>query len=106
MFSGVAMVTVKVKFFGIVRDITRAPVTEIEVDDDATVLDLLQALQRECGQSFSDAVLSDVNGLQSHVMLFMNDEEVNRWKLGETKVVGPGGGAEAIVYVIPSAVGG
>ena len=100
------MITVNVKFFGVVKGITDEPITVIEVNEDATLADLLQGLYRKYGKPFGDRVLSDSNGLKGHVKLFLNGEEVDSRKLETTKVVVAGAAGEAMLYVVPSTAGG
>ncbi len=100
------MATVKVKFHGVIRDITRTPMTEIEVDDNATVMDLLSALHQKYGQPFHDRVLDDALGVRTYVRLFLNDEELDNRALAATNLVNGGVAAEAILYVMPAMTGG
>lgn len=100
------MVTVKVKFFGVVRDVTDGPHTVVELDDDATLIDLLQELHKKYGKPFYDGVLSESKGMKGHVKLFMNGEEVDSRKLATTKVMVDGAAAETMFYVVPATTGG
>lgn len=100
------MVTVNVKFFGVVRDLTDGPHTAVELDDNATLTDLLKELHKKYGKPFYDGVLSEENGLKGHVKLFMNGEEVDSRKLATTKVMVDGAAAETMLYVVPSTTGG
>jgi molybdopterin converting factor small subunit len=100
------MVKVKVKFFGVVRGLTDGPSTVVEMDDDATLADLLKELHKKYGKAFYDGVLCESNGLKGHVKVFLNDEEIDNRRLAATKVVVAGAAAEAMLYVVPSTAGG
>ncbi len=100
------MTKVKVKFHGVIRDITHAPTTEIELKDGATVKDLLDNLHQKYGRDFYDRVLDDMVGVRTYVRLFLNNEEVDNTKLDTTKVVVDGSAAEAMLYVMPASTGG
>jgi len=100
------VVAVKVKFFGAVRGLTDGPATVVELNEDATMTDLLTELNRRYGKPFHDRVLSDTQGLKGHVKLFLNGEEVDSRKLAATKVSVAGEPAETVVYVVPSTAGG
>src|ERR1035437_6153267 len=100
------MVRVNVKFFGVVRGLTDGPHTVVELDDDATLTDLLKELHKRYGKPFYDGVLCESNGLKGHVKLFMNGEEIDSRKLATTKVAVAGAAAETMLYVVPSTPGG
>ncbi len=103
------MVAVKVKFFGAIKGLTDGPNTVVELDEDATVTDLLKELHKKYGKSFYDGVLSDANGLngvKGHVKLFINGEEVHSQKFATTKVMVDGAVAETMLYVVSATTGG
>jgi molybdopterin converting factor small subunit len=100
------LVAVKVKFFGVVRGLTDGPSTVVEMDNDATLADLLEELHKKYGKRFYDGVLCESNGLKGHVKLFMNDAEIDSRKLATTKVAVAGAAAETMLYVVPSTAGG
>ncbi len=100
------MATIKVKFHGVIRDITGGPTTEVELSDDATVMDLLKTLHEKYGQAFYDRVLDEALGVRTYVRLFLNDEELDNNALASTKLVTDGVAADAMLYVMPAMTGG
>ena len=100
------MVAVRVKFFGAVRGFTDGPATVVELNENATMTDLLAELNRKYGKRFHDRVLSDTEGLKGHVKLFLNGEEVDSRNLATTKVSLAGEPVETVDYVVPSTAGG
>ncbi len=99
------MATVKVKFFGVIRDVTGAQTTEVEMQDGATVMDLLKELHNRYGQPFYDRVLDEAIGVRTYVRLFINNEELPNNKL-DARLVEDGVAAEAMFYVMPAMTGG
>ncbi len=97
---------VTVKFHGVIRDVTREGTAELELPDDATVDDLLVRLCDKYGQGFADRVLDDRMGIQSYILIFLNDEEVNPSALKTTRLCTDGQNARATLYVLPGSTGG
>lgn len=100
------MAIVKVKFFGVIRDVTGSLTAEIEVKDDATVEDLVVELRKKYGPAFADRVLDGAIGIRNYVKLFLNNEEVDNKYLGTTKLMIGGSLAEATIFVMPATAGG
>ncbi|MDO8473099.1 MAG: hypothetical protein Q7T05_04700 [Dehalococcoidia bacterium] len=99
------MVKVKVKFFGVIRDVTGVPMTEVELEDGAVMTDLLAHLHRKFGQRFYDRVLDGAHGIRNYIRLFLNDEEIDAATLGTTRLSG-GGSPEVVLYVMSAGTGG
>lgn len=103
------MVVVQVKFFGDVRSFTDGPKTIVELNDGATVTDLLKELDKKYGKPFHDGVLSESNelyGIKGHVKLFLNGDAVESRNFPTTKLVAEGAAAEAMFYVVSATTGG
>ena|SRR3989304_6632317 len=100
------MLKVKVRFFGVIRDVTGGQTTEVEVGDDASIMDLVKQLHQQYGRAFYDRVMDEALGVRSYVKLFLNNEEVDNSKLATTKLVRDGAAAEAMIYVMPASTGG
>ena len=103
------MVVVQVKFFGDVKSLTVAPKTIVELNDGATVADLLKELGNKYGKPFHDGVLSEskeLYGVKGHVKLFMNGDAVESRNFPTTKIVAEGAAAEATFYVVSATTGG
>lgn len=100
------MIQVKVKYYGVIRDVTRAPAAEFQLPDDATLSDLLDQMRQRYGQDFAERVLDHRIGVRSYVKLFLNDEEVGANALKTTKLSTGGPSPEATLYVMPGSTGG
>lgn len=97
------MVNVKVKFHGVIRDVTKAPTTELQMAEGSTIRDLLKVLHDKYGSAFADRVLDERTGVRVYVKLFLNNEEVGTL---DTKIVPDGTDANAMIYVMPGSAGG
>ena len=97
---------VKVKYHGVIRDITGGSTAEFDVPDDASVSDLLGHMREQYGQAFEDRVLDDRMGIQTYILIFLNNEEVDQKALSTTRLSTGGEGAEATLYVLPGSTGG
>ncbi len=100
------MVKVKAKYYGVVKDIIKAPTAEFELPDDATMGDLLAAMAQRYGREFAQRVLDDRIGVRSYVKLFLNDEEIEGSAIGTTRLGIGGPDAEATLFIMPSSTGG
>ncbi len=94
---------VKVKFLGIIRDITKGSELELQMPEGATIRGLLQELNRKYGQDFADRVLDDHLGVRTYVKLFLNNYEVTDL---DTEIIADGPAANALLYVMPGSTGG
>ncbi|MDO8691817.1 MAG: MoaD/ThiS family protein [Dehalococcoidia bacterium] len=100
------MVKVKAKYYGVIKDLIKAPTAEFELPDDATMSDLLALMEQRYGQEFALRVLDDRIGVRSYVKLFLNDEEVDSSAIGTTRLGKAGPDAEATLFIMPSSTGG
>jgi hypothetical protein len=103
------MVVVRVKFFGDVKGFAPVPTTMVELNDGASVIDLLKELADLYGKRFQEGVLSqssELYGVKGHVQLFMNGESVERRNFPTTKIVAEGAAAEATLFVVSATTGG
>jgi hypothetical protein len=93
---------VSVMFLGFLRRVAGHREIRVAVDADATVEDLLQALARTYGGSFSDAVFRAPGEVHTHLRAFLNGEEARM-----TDRVAPGGSpAEVALLAVPGFEGG
>ncbi len=100
------MISIKVKFYGVIKDIIKEPAAEFELEDGATMSDLLDLMRRKYGDEFAQRVLDDRIGVRTYVKLFLNDEEVDNASVSSTKLSAAGASAAATLYVMPSSTGG
>ncbi len=96
------MVNVKVKFHGVIRDITKGPSAEVQLPEGSTIRDLLNQLHQNYGSEFADRVLDDRLGVRTYVKLFLNNYEVNTL---DTPIPNEPD-ANAMLYVMPGSAGG
>lgn len=76
---------VKVKTFAMIREAIGTNL-EIELQEDASVRDLLTELTRRYGENFSKVVLDEGGGLQRFVKLFLNGKDVEFLNKFQTKL--------------------
>ena len=100
------MLTVTVKFYGVIRDVTSATTVQVGLDDGATVMDLLDHLHEKYGREFYNRVLDESTGIRHYVKLFLNNQEVDGKALTTTRLAADGSSAEAMLYVMPAGSGG
>lgn len=96
---------IRVKFFGIIRDVVDGPQIEMQVPQDATVRDLLGHLANRYGERFAERVMTSDGGLKTYVKVFINNREVDSKNL-TVPLVTEGEATEAMVYVLPATTGG
>jgi len=97
------MLNVKVKFYGVIRDVTKTSATELQMAEGSTIRDLLNALHEKYGPAFADRVLDDKTGVRVYVKLFLNNGEVGTL---DAEIVPDGTDANAMIYVMPGSAGG
>lgn len=97
---------VRVKYYGVIKDIIKEPTAEFDLPDGASVADLLALMGQRYGPEFIQRVMDERIGVRTYVRLFLNDEEVEGKAIGTTPLSAPGGSAEATLYVMPSSTGG
>ena len=98
-------VPIRVKFYGIIRDVVDGPQVEIQVDSDFTVKDLLGYLAQRYGEKFVERVMTSEGGLKTYVKVFVNNREVDSNNLS-IPLNTEGEATEAMVYVLPATTGG
>lgn len=96
---------IRVKFYGIIRDVVDGPQIEIVLPHDSTVDDLLRYLADRYGERFVERVMTSQGGLKTYVRVFINNQEVAANDLARPLMT-PGETTEATVYVLPSTTGG
>ncbi len=77
-------VTVRVRYFNLVRELTGCSAEEVTLGPDAaTIGGLLGTLARTHGPAFDRFLWSEVGTVNSHVRLFLNDRALVDLRLGE-----------------------
>ena len=71
------MVPVRVKFYGTIKNVIKDTDLRIELQDGATVRDLLAYLTERFGSAFSTRVLDSKGRMQSYVRMFVNENDVD-----------------------------
>ncbi len=103
--DAVQTLPVRVKFYGIIRDVVDGPEVEMQLPQGSTVIDLIHSLADRYGQKFVERVMTSQGGLKTYVKVFINNQEVDSSSL-TTRVVTEGESTEALVYVLPASTGG
>lgn len=96
---------IRVKFYGIIRDVVDGPQVEMQLPQGSTVIDLIRSLADRYGQKFVERVMTSQGGLKTYVKVFINNQEVDSNCL-TTTLVTEGESTEALVYVLPATTGG
>lgn len=100
------MPTVNVQFYGMIRDLVAEPTTVVEVDEDATLADVLNVLMTRCGPPLQHALLDEQGMLQRSVCLSVNDVIVPATALEAPLCSGTSTDTEVSLLVIPPVFGG
>jgi molybdopterin converting factor small subunit len=96
---------VRVKFYGVIRDVVDGPQVELELSRDSTVRDLLRSLADRYGEGFVERVMDSQRGIKTYVRLFINDNEIGNDSL-DTRLATGEAPLQALVYVLPATTGG
>lgn len=94
---------VAVKFLGFLERVAGHRETRVEVDDGATVLDLVAMLAERYGPEFSASVFRAPRQVHTHLRVFLNEEEVG---VDDCIARDGSGTAEVTVLVLPAFEGG
>ena len=103
--DAVQTLPIRVKFYGIIRDVVDGPQVELQLPQNSTVNDLLRSLADRYGDKFVERVFNSQGDLKTYVRVFINNQEVAGNFL-TTRLVTEGESAEALVYVLPATTGG
>jgi molybdopterin synthase sulfur carrier subunit len=77
---------VTVKFFTILREITRKREEEIELPSTATVEKLMEILSEKYGRQFADYVYNDKKGMRSQLQFLVNGRSITTLQGFKTKL--------------------
>lgn len=94
---------VRVKFLGFLERVAGHRETTVEVDEGATVLDLVQTLADRYGSRFSSSVFHSPRRVQTYLRVFVNEEQV---ELNDPVIQDTRGAAEVRLLVLPGLEGG
>lgn len=86
---------VSVRFLGFLERLAGRREGRVEIEEDATVLDLLARLADDLGPEFAAAVLRAPREAHTHLRVFVNEAEA-----GVADRIAPGGAATAAVAVL------
>jgi len=100
------VVPVKVKFYGVIKNVVDEREAELVLPDGSRVRDLIASLAERYGPRFAERMLTSEGHIQNYVKMLFNDNPVNSTGL-ETRLSGTAESpAEVIVHIIPSYGGG
>lgn len=100
------MPIVRVQFYGMLRDVVAESTTLIEVDQHATLADVLAALIARYGPPLQHTLLDEKGNVQRHVCLSVNDAMVPATALEEPLCAGTTADQEVSLLLIPPVFGG
>src|SRR3972149_36649 len=99
------MLDVKVKFHGVIRDVTKSPTAQLSLPEGSTVRDLIATLHARYGQPFAERVLDPTFGVKTWVKLFLGNTELD-YRALDTQLDTGGPNVSAILFVLPATTGG
>ena len=100
------MVPVKVKFYGVIKNIVDERQAELVLPDGSRVRDLIASLAQKYGPRFAERMLTSEGHIQNYVKMLVNDSPIDVNGL-DTRLLGTAESpAEVIVHIIPSYGGG
>ena len=99
------VITAKVSFYGVIKDIVNEPQIEIQIQDEFTLRQLLDNLGEKFGKNFQEGILDKHCGVKSYVRFFVNREPVDNFDL-DKKLKISGNIAETAILVLPTQEGG
>ncbi len=79
------MAQVKVRFFGMLREIVGKREETMQIEDASTAIDLVKLISSKHGQKFSDFVFDKKGGLREGFAYAINGDAVEDSKLGSIK---------------------
>ncbi|HLE80900.1 MAG TPA: hypothetical protein VJA25_06380, partial [Dehalococcoidia bacterium] len=77
MGDTVPTLPIRVKFYGIIRDVVDGPQVEMQLPRGSRVIDLLRLLADKYGEKFAERVMTSQGGLKTYVKVFINNQEVD-----------------------------
>ncbi len=105
-------VQVELSLFGQLRTLVDAPKMKVEMDDEATVLDLFRHLVARFGDRFGSRVFCQTQGqgawqrIQRHVLVFVNDVKIEPEDLPAAKLKTGEASTDVQVFVMQPFTGG
>lgn len=102
-------VQIRLRVFGQLQSLVDATDQTLELPADSTVVDLFQVLSARYGPRFEQKVMETRHGrpaLQAHVLVFVNDEQVERKDQASRRLGVPGTVTEVSVFAVLPCTGG
>ena len=99
------VITAKVSFYGVIKDIVSEPQVEIQVLDEFTLRQLLDKLKEKFGEKFQEGIMDKHCGVKSYVRFFVNREPVDNFDLDKRLKIS-GDIADTAILVLPTQEGG
>jgi molybdopterin converting factor small subunit len=79
------MALVRIRYFGILREISKKKEDKLEIDGDANAMDLIEAISTKHGQKFRDFVFDDKGNVNDGLAFAVDGASVERSKLPKIK---------------------
>lgn len=99
------MVTIRVNFYGVIKDAVSKSHVEIQMPVSFTLRHLLDNLKKECGDKFQDSIFDEEHGVKNYVRLFVNKEPLDNFEL-DKEIKATGEIIETSILVMPASEGG
>ncbi|MDA4111160.1 MAG: MoaD/ThiS family protein [Thaumarchaeota archaeon] len=85
LLGSLEMALVKIRYFGILREISRKKEEDIEIDNSSTALDLIEIISSKNGPKFRNFVFEKNGKLNEGLAFAVNGYSIDRSKLSKTK---------------------
>jgi MoaD family protein len=79
------MAQVKVRFFGMIKEMVGKREENLEIDDSSNITDLIKLLSSKHGQRFTDFVFDKKGNLRDGFAFAVNGDSLSESKLSSTK---------------------
>jgi MoaD family protein len=102
------LIRVKVKFYGLIKDVVDKRSDEVELPTEASVGDLLRLLAKNYGDRFRNRVLTKEGQLQRTVKIVVNNQQLDSAQLNSSLATNKDSpsSAEVTVLIFPPVFGG
>jgi len=79
------MAQVKIRFFGMLREMIGKREESLQIDDSSSISDLIKLLSTKHGKRFADFVFDQKGNLREGFAFAVNGDSLSESKLGSTK---------------------
>lgn len=99
------MVTIRVSFYGVIKDAVSKAQVEIQMPANFTLRQLLDNLRETYGDKFQDSIFDEKFGVKNYVRFFLNKEPVDNFDI-DNEIEARGEIIQTSILVMPASEGG